>query len=266
MKSKLTKNQVIEKSKKVNGNRIKLKIRYDDQCNNGHNSFSITGTLCGRRDDSRGDDFISCGCIHDEIEKYFPEYKHLIKWHGMTSQEPLYYIENTTFYARDKDHKNAEVGEAVAWDKKLKFKDIPFTFEEQKEGFWDYLDNIGDFNNIEVKNIKYDDDSSFDFTDKFSLTGFIKENEEKKWYKAPFRTLNEAEEFLQALRTKSYSIVKTPYDWCKSVTPDIKAARSCAIWKDATLEQLQDEKALKDRLPKLMAEFKRDIEKLGMIF
>jgi len=266
MKSKLTKKQVIRKSKKVNGNRIKLNIRYDDQCGNGHNSFSITGSTHGKDGDPTDDYIISCNCIHDDIYKYFPEYRHLIKWHGMTSQEPLHYIANTTYHARNKDHKNAEVGEAVAWDKKLKFKDIPFTFKEQKEGFWDYLSNIGDFNNIEVENIKYDGDSSSDFTDKFSFTGFIKENEKGKWYKAPFRTLTEANEFLQALRTKDYSIIKVPYDWCKAVTPNIKAARNCAIWKDATLEQLQDKEALKARLPKLMAKFKKDIKKLGMKF
>ena len=43
-------------------------------------------------------------------------------------------------------------------------------------------------------------------------------------------------------------------------------ARNSAIWPDATLEQLQDKEALKARLPALMAEFKSDIESLGLVF
>ena len=51
-----------------------------------------------------------------------------------------------------------------------------------------------------------------------------------------------------------------------AVEPNIEAARSCAVWPDATLEQLQDEKLLMQRLPALMQEFKKDIEALGFIF
>jgi len=69
MESVLTKNQ-----KKVFGPRpitgwgdralIKAEVRYDDECNNGHNSFSITGEIFipGRRDCE------ACGCLHEEIE------------------------------------------------------------------------------------------------------------------------------------------------------------------------------------------------------
>lgn len=49
---------------------------------------------------------------------------------------------------------------------------------------------------------------------------------------------------------------------------DFAAARSCAVWPDATDEQLSAEpaelkKMLLARLPALMADFKADIEKLG---
>jgi hypothetical protein len=45
---------------------------------------------------------------------------------------------------------------------------------------------------------------------------------------------------------------------------DINAARRTAIWPDATLEQLLDKKALAARLPKLLEEFKHDVESLGL--
>lgn len=43
-------------------------------------------------------------------------------------------------------------------------------------------------------------------------------------------------------------------------------ARSCAIWPDASLEDLQDENKLKARLPQLMEEFKQAVESLGFTF
>ena len=48
--------------------------------------------------------------------------------------------------------------------------------------------------------------------------------------------------------------------------PNLEHARSSAIWPEATLEQLQDERALKDRLPQLLAEFKEAVESLGFTF
>lgn len=48
--------------------------------------------------------------------------------------------------------------------------------------------------------------------------------------------------------------------------PDLEGGRSTANWPDATLKQLQDEEALKARLPALMEEFINDIESLGLIF
>jgi hypothetical protein len=47
---------------------------------------------------------------------------------------------------------------------------------------------------------------------------------------------------------------------------DLEAARSCAVWPDATLDQLQDKDALLARLPALMAEFKAAVESLGFVY
>jgi hypothetical protein len=47
---------------------------------------------------------------------------------------------------------------------------------------------------------------------------------------------------------------------------DIDAARRSAIWPNATLEQLRDKDALMARLPALMAEFKADVESLGLTY
>ncbi len=76
---------------------------------------------------------------------------------------------------------------------------------------------------------------------------------------------NNAEEFLEALQNFKYEYVKVPYKWCEAVEPDLEAARVCAVWPDAELEDFTEEKLLA-RLPSLMEEFKADIEELGFVF
>jgi hypothetical protein len=76
--------------------RFVVRIRYDDECNNGHNSFSITGTI-DEFERGRWRDYMG-GCIHEEIEKHFPELAKYIKWHLCNSDGPMYYFENTLYH------------------------------------------------------------------------------------------------------------------------------------------------------------------------
>lgn len=70
-----------------------VELRFDDECENGHDSFAITGKIkVGRR-------FETWGCIHDEIREHFPELAHLIKWHLTSTDGPMYYIANTVYWA-----------------------------------------------------------------------------------------------------------------------------------------------------------------------
>lgn len=79
-----------------------VKIRFDDQCKNGHQSFAITADIY--TDESRRNrDIAACGCMHEEIKKVFPELAPLIKWHLMNSDGPMYYIANTTYHASNRD-------------------------------------------------------------------------------------------------------------------------------------------------------------------
>ena len=47
---------------------------------------------------------------------------------------------------------------------------------------------------------------------------------------------------------------------------NIEAARNCAIWEDASIEDLQNEQKLRERLPQLRENFKKDIESIGFVF
>jgi hypothetical protein len=72
--------------------RLTVDVRYDDRCNNGHNSFSITGDIrVGHR-------IKACGCLHDDIIRLFPELAQYVKWHLTSSDGPLHYIANTVYH------------------------------------------------------------------------------------------------------------------------------------------------------------------------
>lgn len=110
MESVLTKSQKKELVKhfKENGRDyvIKATIRYDDQCGNGYNDFAITAEVWTKRQYEANEmgsdkaDCESCGCLHDEVSKHFPELRKFIKWHLTSSKEPMYYLENTMYHAQ----------------------------------------------------------------------------------------------------------------------------------------------------------------------
>lgn len=89
---------------------IRAEMRFDDQCRNGHNTYSITGEV--RRPGAR--DCITCGCIHEDIAASFPELSPLIKWHLVSTDGPMHYIANTVYHAGDRDHNGLRKGEKKA--------------------------------------------------------------------------------------------------------------------------------------------------------
>lgn len=109
--SALTKNQKKELGYKlfiVDGEtyRIKAIIRYDDECGNGHNSFAITGNIDIKRKNGTWGDYC-CGSIHEQIAEHFPELAKYIKWHLVSSDEPMHYVANTVYHAKEGNLKAA---------------------------------------------------------------------------------------------------------------------------------------------------------------
>jgi hypothetical protein len=77
------------------------KVRYDDQYGNGHNTFSITGEIWRANNGQPiGRDCESCGCIHEDIAKHLPQLAPHIKWHLVSSDGPMHYIDNTVYHAQ----------------------------------------------------------------------------------------------------------------------------------------------------------------------
>lgn len=95
----------------VDGQKVLMvaKVRFDDDCRNGKNSFAITGHGWYDRYKSRDWDF--GGCCHEMIEKVFPELAHLIKWHLCDADGPMYYVASTLYLAGDRDYNGLRKGE-----------------------------------------------------------------------------------------------------------------------------------------------------------
>jgi hypothetical protein len=76
---------------------IQVCVRHDDELLNGHPSFSITAEIRGPQGFEAG------GCCHDDIARHFPELAGLIKWHQCSTDGPLHYVENTLYFAGDRE-------------------------------------------------------------------------------------------------------------------------------------------------------------------
>lgn len=267
--------------KTVKGVKILLhaEVRFDDNCKNGHNTFAITGH--GWYDHHKHSDWDFGGCCHEEIEVMFPELKHLIKWHLMSSDSPMHYVANTVYHAGNRDHNGRLKGEPRTWDKRLQFGDFPITFAIKEKGFLDWLvaalDHRADtpktnpqrkhFTVVEVPYVARPGGSDYKFSPKYSFDDFADD-----WYKCPFDSESQAEEFRAALLKYEgdIKIVKVASSFGEGKERDFDAARSTGIWPDATDEQLslpatELTALLEARLPQMVAEFKAAVESTGCL-
>ena len=60
---------------------IEIKIRLDDECKNGHQDFSITGTIWEVGQPRIERHIIACGCVHDAILAACPELSDFVALH-----------------------------------------------------------------------------------------------------------------------------------------------------------------------------------------
>ena len=85
--------------------RTVVELRYDDNCGNGHNTFSATCTIYENGRDVGG------GAAHDHIAKVFPELAPLLKWHLVSSDGPMHCVANAVYLAGDRDCWGLRAGE-----------------------------------------------------------------------------------------------------------------------------------------------------------
>jgi|GEM_PF-1193633 len=216
--------------------RMAVELRFDDQCKNGHESFSITADI--RRAERGAWREYSNGCCHDEIAKVFPEWAHLIAWHLTSADGPMRYIANTVYHAGDRDCYGLRKGERRQI-KNGKTGELCWHLEAKNPGPG-YLSKTPTGN---------------EYADREHVPMFILGD----YHDGECPTVVPTLEWVPLWRHG------------EGKERDLNAARHCAVWPDATDEELMQEpeelkKALAARLPALMARFKADMVAAGMIY
>ncbi|WKV22098.1 hypothetical protein Phage2-1_00098 [Achromobacter phage 2-1] len=268
---------------------IDVEVRFDDNCKNGHNDFAITGTIYNPRQDIKtyGDRIESCGCIHEEIAKHFPEVAHLIKWHLVSTDGPMHYPGNALYHASNRDHWGLLKGEPHPGEQHQDYQiyvgnsPVPHRlgrkFMRWAVARLEFMRSTPrtnpdsyDFSVVEVPYPKKPGEDR-DYKSQWTMRGF-----EASWGGAPFATKEEAEGWAKAFNVdrtnhEYLKITKVPTLFGEGKVRELDFARSSAIWPEATDEQLclpkEELKALLDaRLPALMVECKRDIEAAGFMW
>jgi len=253
--------------------RIKATVRWDDQCRNGHNSFSITGIIDrysgGRWQDDSG------GCIHDQIAKHFPGLEPLIKWHLSSSDGPMHYEANTIYHAGDRDHWGTRKGEVRRYATVLRFGDNPIVHKPGKhkaDAFIAFLETQAPQFDLEVLRHEHREHreagkpGAYQFEPNYTLGAFG-----TGWHECPFDTEAEALAFLTALQTCNPQFIKVPVAWGEGKERQLDAARDAAVWPEATDAELCQEPeqlraALRARLPALLVEMRAAIEGAGFLW
>lgn len=81
------------------GNNIEIKIRLSDDCKNGHNDFSITGTVWNAPYWSGDRNMIAGGCCHDDILAARPDLKIFVDLHlADVTGAPMYAVANGFYH------------------------------------------------------------------------------------------------------------------------------------------------------------------------
>lgn len=240
--------------------KIQVEMRFDDECGNGHNTFTITAEV--RRPRAR--DIEAGGMMHDEIREVFPELAGLLKWHLTSSDGPMHYIANTVYFAGNRDFNGKTAGETSSFEYGVRFDDSPVTHRIRRN-FYNFLQGRLGTGDFQVFSIAHEREPKT-FSPHYSLVGFA-----DKWHECPFSDQTQADEFCEALNRCKIEFVVVPTAWSEGKRRELDAARNAAVWPEATDEQLSVEpaelrKALEDRLPALLAEFKAAMESAGFVW
>lgn len=253
---------------------MRVTVRYDDQCKNGHNTFSITADVTTPAS-RRRNDIEAGGCMHEEIARVFPELAPLIQWHLTSSDGPMHYIANTVYHASNRDSSGRAEGEPCAWDYAIRVGNSPITHRIKRE-FWEWLqartpenrdpNTDGEFLLASVHHKKRAGET-YDFSPKYTFVGFNDET----WHACPFDSSEEAREWADALNDPRLPIefLKIPTQYSAGKARELDKARRAAIWPEATDEELCADKAtltaaLQARLPALLARFRAAVTGAGL--
>jgi hypothetical protein len=185
----------------------------------------------------------------------------------------MHYVANTLWHAGNRDCNGRTKGERYHFkgheEKRIVFGDFPISFEFKEEGFVQFIEATTDWTKAEPVAVEHppEEKSNYKFAPKWTIKGHAAE-----WYQCPFDRQEEAQDFIKACRMFQPRIVVFQEKYIgEGKERDLNAARHCAVWPEATDEQLCSEpeelkQMLIERLPALIEEFKAAVESLGFIF
>ena len=94
-----TNNLIHHCSRTINGERVDVTIRLNDECKNGHQDFSITADVY-ELTNSRPR-WVSGGCCHDDILSVFPEFQIFVELHLCDYLgNPMYAVSNGFYHLK----------------------------------------------------------------------------------------------------------------------------------------------------------------------
>lgn len=88
---------------------LKISIKWNDSCKNGHNTFGVTATLYEHHNGRMRE--VAGGMLQEEIALRAPELAYALPYHLVSADGPMYYFVNTTFLAGTRDCWGYEAGE-----------------------------------------------------------------------------------------------------------------------------------------------------------
>lgn len=244
---------------------ITVHCRFDDNCKNGHDSFSITADVWvpGRRGIEAG------GCLHDGIAKVFPELAYLIPWHLVSTDGPMHYIANTVYLAGDRDHNGLRKGESSKNPRTeehfVQFGRSPITHKVGRR-LYDFIKStLADNGEFILDKVEHSTvgEYTYKYAPKYQFAGM-----DCEWYECPFDTEQECREWVTALTECEVVWTSRNRVIGEGKARDLDAARRSANWPEATDEQLCSEpevlwQMLLERLPKLQSDFREAMESVG---
>lgn len=99
--NKPTNSLVYKADKIVNDKHVFVTIRLDDQCKNGHQDFSVTGSVYEAGKPKIDMYCYTMGCCHEEILAAFPEFKIFVDLHLCDSLgNPMHAVSNMHYHMR----------------------------------------------------------------------------------------------------------------------------------------------------------------------
>jgi hypothetical protein len=117
-----------------------LTLKFDDECENGHNTFTATVAIYRNGREYGG------GADHEEIARVWPEFAPYLKWQLCSTAGPMHYIANTTHFAGDRDAWGKRKGEPCHPSYYVQLAEDALLVKWPEKGFEHFGPRIVEFN------------------------------------------------------------------------------------------------------------------------